>query len=165
MIANDLHFAMKSSKNDFNEVPFLVRKKEAANSNRCGRVDNAFACWASIMRSNLTAAQVTNPLSPALYCLHEGCWEGKSAVCTVYIPIDGNGRCRTRHGKQVSVQVREPPWLWNPWGGPQGRTKSKIGTISGPTKWILVQQNSFFKKKRGGGKLRVKLNTCSIKRQ
>ena len=44
--------------------------------------------------------------------------------------------------KQVSVQVREPP-TFETHG--EGHMKSKIGAISGPTKWTLVQQTFFFK--------------------
>ena len=44
---------------------------------KSGQVDSTFA-WDT--RSNLTAAQVSNPPLPALCCLHEGCPEGEPAV-------------------------------------------------------------------------------------
>ena len=49
---------------------------------RRGQVDGTFACRAGSTRSNLTAAQISNPVQPALCCLHEGCLEGESAVYT-----------------------------------------------------------------------------------
>ena len=47
--------------------------------------------------------------------------------------------------KQVSVQVREPPWLWSPW---RGSHEVQNRAISGPTKWTLVQQKIFKKRSK-----------------
>ena len=44
---------------------------------------NSVSGQPEIPSSNLTAAQVSNPPLPALYCLHEGCIH----VYTVYTPI------------------------------------------------------------------------------
>ena len=43
-------------------------------------VDSMLACRVGGQRLNLTAAQVSNPPLPALYCLHEGCLEGEPTV-------------------------------------------------------------------------------------
>ena len=56
------------------------------------KVDSMFACQAGSTRSNLTAAQVSNPPLPALCCLHEKCLEGEPAVytliqCTPYLTM------------------------------------------------------------------------------
>ena len=45
---------------------------------------------------------------------------------------------------QVNVQAREPPTGFETHG--DGHTKSKIGAVSGPTKWTLVQQKILKKK-------------------
>ena len=81
-------------------------------------------------------------------------WMSRRWACcihtyTVCTPISGKGRCSTRHDlrfsahKQVSVQVREPPWLWNPWAG--SHEVQNRGN-QWPHKWTLVQQNIFKKK-------------------
>ena len=64
---------------------------------------------------------------PVLHRMHEGCPEGDSAVymltqCTPLL-VEKTGvapdlTLRFTAHKQISVQARETPWLWNPCGGP-----------------------------------------------
>ena len=63
---------------------------------------------------NLTAAHITNPPLPALWCLHVGCPEGKPAEnmliqCTpLLVEKAGVAMDVTLTWKQVTMQIREP---------------------------------------------------------
>ena len=69
---------------------------------------------------NLIAAQVNNPLLPALHCLHEGCLEGEPDIdmliqCTPLL-VEKAGvvpdvTIRFTLHNQVVIEEREPPWL------------------------------------------------------
>ena len=75
-------------------------------------------------------------------------WEEPGQSCrihtyTVYTPIGEKGRCHTRgdlqdHRKQERVQVRDPLWIWNPWGRThevQNRSNQWLHKMGlGPTK-------------------------------
>ena len=82
-------------------------------------IARSFVEWAST-RSNLTAAQVTKPLSSSLHYLHDGCPEGDSAVhmliqCTPILvektDVAPDVTLRFTVCKQVRMQARELPWL------------------------------------------------------
>ena len=101
--------------------------------------------WSHPQRTHLflDAAQVSNPLLPAHRCMHERCLEGEPAVY-MFTPllvekagVAPDMTLRFTACKQVSVQARKLPWLWNPW---EGSHKVQLGAVSGPTKWTLVQQ-------------------------
>ena len=77
-----------------------------------------FICWLGGLRLLLSV----------IHWLHWGCLEHKPAVymlvqCTLLL-VEKAGAApdlalRFTACKQVRMQVREPPWLWNPWGAPQ----------------------------------------------
>ena len=103
-------------------------KHDCTLANWRGQVDSTFACQAASLRSldQILLLPKLGYTIAALYCLHEGCLEGRPAGYTLIqctaLSVEKAGvapditlRFTTR--KQISVQAREPPWLWNPWVG------------------------------------------------
>ena len=129
---------------DMYRVTWISEGAERVDPKR-GPVDSTFACRAGSMRSNLTATQVSNlPLS-TLCCLHEGCLKVEPAVymlmqCTPLL-VEKAGvapdlTLRFTRYKQVCRQENHHGFEMHG----EANTQSKIGAISGLTKWTLVQQ-------------------------
>ena len=106
------------------QLPMQLHFKKCVCQNKRGCTPLNFPiqcmliCWLGSPRS----------LLPDLYCLHEGCAWGKPAVHMlwviqfIFLLVEKAGAApdvtlRFTACKKVRVQVRELPWLWNPWGG------------------------------------------------
>ena len=115
-----------------------------------GWVDCAFTCQAGSTRI-LVWVSLLAKLASTFACHLLLAWgmSGRWACCIhayiVYTPIAGKGRCRHQTWPLGSLHLEASKCAGERTTlalKPMGRVsiKSKIGTISGPTKWTLVQQ-------------------------
>ena len=120
-------------------------------------------------KENFIESHCCPKLVSTVACLHEGCLEGRPAVytliqCTPLLvekaDVSPDMTLRFTTCNQVSVQARESPWLWNPWGGShevQNRGNQWHHKMDlGPTKKFLKKnETSVLKNNSNRSKLEI----------